>query len=53
MGKTPNNQKVVFWVWHKTYSCGEALVVELLGSVEYPIMAITPRSTFTWNGSKY
>ena len=33
--------------------CGEALAVEFLGSVENPIIAITPKSTFTWRGSNY
>ena len=29
------------------------LHVMVLGSVEYPIITISPRSTLTWNGSAY
>ena len=47
--QTPTNW--VSWVWHQNVSDGEVLILEFWGSMEYPFISITPRSTFSQSSS--
>ena len=49
---TPQPQQVS-WIWHKTIWWWGSSNAGALGNVEYPFIAIAPRSTLAWSGSTW
>ena len=46
--KPPPPKKRMSWVWHQTATSDDSSF-EDLGNVEYPFIAIDPKSTLTWS----